>query len=244
MNNKEFSLNDLVKENFKFINSIEKDAETINNQFVKTNNRFYLQVGEIDCISGSIVVADPLCYLLNKEFSASLEEKIPVGKYPVEVSIYRDNLIGIRMCTARLKIKNTLAKKYVLATDKRETKSGQNKLSGFPVEAGMMCFCDEQVADEYRTFLDKWYSINIDKNHYDDYFAQFFKESYEKLPAYQRSDGDFIEWTNEETNHKMVMVASGFGDGFYQSYWGYDEENEICELIVPMINPDIFEKAD
>jgi hypothetical protein len=39
----------------------------------------------------------------------------------------------------------------------------------------------------------------------------------------------------------MVMVASGFGDSFYQSYWGYETDNEICELIVPLVNPDIFE---
>lgn len=36
------------------------------------------------------------------------------------------------------------------------------------------------------------------------------------------------------------MVASGFGDGFYQSYWGYDLNNEICELIIPLVNPDSF----
>jgi len=38
------------------------------------------------------------------------------------------------------------------------------------------------------------------------------------------------------------MTASGFGDGFYQSYWGYDEKNEICELIVPMVNPELYDK--
>ena len=36
------------------------------------------------------------------------------------------------------------------------------------------------------------------------------------------------------------MIASGLGDGFYQSYWGYDAQNEICELIVPLVNPDLF----
>ena len=37
-----------------------------------------------------------------------------------------------------------------------------------------------------------------------------------------------------------MMVASGLGDGFYQSFWGYDERDEICELIVPMVDPDLF----
>lgn len=53
-------------------------------------------------------------------------------------------------------------------------------------------------------------------------------------------DGDFIEWANPDSGRRLVMVASGLGDGFYQSFWGYDERDEICELIVPMVDPDLF----
>ena len=49
--------------------------------------------------------------------------------------------------------------------------------------------------------------------------------------------GDFITWINPIYHRNMIMVASGFGDGFYQSYIGYDENNDVCEIIVPMINP-------
>ena len=148
------------------------------------------------------------------------------------------------MCTARLKLKDTKAVKYVNADSTKETAAAVAKdgvMNGFPVEAGMMSFCDAKVAEEYRMFLENWEKQNPQKNHYDDYFADFFAESYKRLPAYQREDGDFIEWVNPETGNKMVMIASGFGDGFYQSFWGYDIEGEICELIVPMVNPDLFE---
>ena len=113
-------------------------------------------------------------------------------------------------------------------------------LHGFPVDAGMMCFCDAQVADEYRAFIDKWYAENPGGNHYDDYFAAFFADSYAKMPAYQREGGDFIEWANPDTANRLVMIASGLGDGFYNSYYGYDTDGEICEIIVPMVNPAIF----
>ena len=72
------------------------------------------------------------------------------------------------------------------------------------------------------------------------YISTQIKESDEKLPQYQREGGDFIEWENPNTKNKLVMVASGLGDGFYQSYWGYDSNNDICELIVPLVNPDLF----
>ena len=237
-----FTIEEAFKQNLKYISQTEINVEDIEKQFVKSNTRFFLTVGEIDCPTGKIVVSDPLCYLASGEYCPTLEEKIPKGKYKVEVAICRNEYIGIRMCTSRLKIKDTKAVKYVCAKPSKDNNaSKENIYTGFPVEAGMMSFCDEQVADEYRRFLDKWHQENKDKNHYDDYFVDFFKQSEQNLPAYQREEGDFIEWTNPNTKNRLVMIASGLGDGFYQSYWGYDKNEEICELIVPMVNPDIFE---
>lgn len=234
----------LFKENLKYISQTEINAADIERQFVKSQTRFYLTVGEIDCPSGKIIVSDPLYYLTAGKMCPQLAVNIPIGTYPVEVSICRNPYIGIRMCTARLKIKNTKAVRYSCAEPTKETAAAKcldGVMTGFPVDAGMMSFCDVQVAKEYQAFLDKWYEENKGKNHYNDYFAHFFAESEKSLPAYQREGGDFIEWINPNSSHKMVMIASGFGDGFYQSFWGYDKENEPCELIVPMVNPDLFE---
>lgn len=230
------------EKNLKYISQTEISVEIIERQFVKDARHFYLTVGKADFPSGRIIVADPLAYLPSKRYSPELDITIPKGSYPVDVAIYRNEDIGVRMCTTRLKIKKTKTVKYVLATPLKENALTNNKImAGFPVDAGMMTICDAKVADEYCIFLDKWHKENPDKNHYDDYFAAFFAQSYEMLPAYQRKGGDFITWVNPIYQHNMVMVASGFGDGFYQSYIGYDDKNEICEIIVPMINPNLFE---
>lgn len=230
------------KMNTDFRTQEEISAEEIESQFVKSENRYYLTVGEIDCPTGSIIAADPLAYLLGTHYAPVLNERVPAGKYPVEVSICRQNDIGIRMCTAKLKIRDGKIVKYkkAAATDTTAIKYGDGFLEGFPVDAGMISFCDVKVAEEYRAFLDKWYEANPEGNHYDDYFASFFDESYKELPAYQREGGDFIEWVNPDTGNKMVMIASGFGDGFYNCYYGYDSEGRLCQIIVPMVNPAIF----
>lgn len=236
-------INEAFAANLKYISSTEKDTDTIKRQFVKTNTRFYIPVGQVTFSTGKIIVADPLAYLPSNKYSPILETEIPVGTYPVEVSLCRSNEIGIRMCTIRLKIRKTDAISYTLASPTEETAAFIAKdgvLTGFPVDAGMVSICDANTATEYQDFIEKWYKDNPNGNHYDDYFAKFFKASAEKLPQYQRTDGDFIEWENPKTKSKLVMVASGFGDGFYQSYFGYDASNEICELIVPLINPDLF----
>jgi len=233
------------KQNLKYICQTEADVDKIARQFVKSNSRFYLTVGTVDVPSGKVIVADPLCYLFGEHVIAPvLKRSIPCGSYPAEVSIYRDEMIGVRMCTARLKIKDTKAVRYERAESEEDSaafKASDGVMHGFPVDAGMMCFIDADAAKDYAEFLGKWHKENPGKNHYDDYFAAFFAESDKKLPQYQREGGDFIEWTNPDTNERMVQISSGLGDGFYQSFWGFDEDGEVCELIVPMVDPDIFE---
>lgn len=232
------------EQNLKYISQTEISVETIEKQFVKNEKHNFMFLGRAHFPTGRVVVADPLAYLPSGKFSPELEVKIPKGNYRVDVSIYRHEDIGVRMCTTRLKVKDTKVVKYVRAASTKETavaSNGEEALSGFPVDAGMMTICDAKAANEYREFLDKWYEENPDKNHYDDYFAAFFAQSYEMYPSLQRKGGDFIMWINPIHHRNMPMVASGFGDGFYQSYIGYDENDEICQIIVPMVNPDLFE---
>lgn len=240
----QFDFKKAFEENLKFISSKEINPKDIEEQFVKTNTRYFMTVGEVDLPTGNIVVSDPLCFLQSGNFCPILDKTVSPGKYPIEVSICRNKYINIRMCTARLKIKNAKVKRYVLAKSSRSVKDSSKEKTNiaiFPVDAGIMSFCDEQVAKEYINFLDNWYIENKNKNIYDDYFAKLFYDSYMKYPAFQRKDGDFLEWENPNTNNKMVMIASGLGDGLYQCYLGYDKDNEICEVIVPMLNPNLFE---
>lgn len=238
---------EVFKKNLKYISQTEIKADGIRRQFVKSQSRYHLTVGRIDCPTGRIVVADPIYYLPSGECSPQLAISVPPGSYPVEVSICRNDAVGIRMCTARLKLRDTEAVRYQCAEPTEETaaaKFSDGIMTGFPVDAGVMAFCDAQAAEEYRAFLNSWKEENPGKNLYTDYFASFFAESEERLPAYQRKGGDFIEWKNPETGRRMVMISSGFGDGFYQCFWGYDEEDSLCELIVPMVNPDLFRELE
>ena len=235
----------VFEQNLKYISSEKLDAEKTARQFVKTETRFFLTVGTVDVPSGKLIAADPLSYLSGEHVIAPvLKREIPKGSYPAEVSICRHPQIGVRMCTARLKIKDTAAVRYELAESEEETaafKAKDGVMHGFPVDAGMMCFIDAKAAENYKAFIENWHREHPDKNHYDDYFVAFFAESYKKLPAYQRQGGDFIEWQNPDSGERTVQIASGFGDGFYHSFWGFDESGEVCELVVPLIDPDLID---
>ena len=233
------SLNEIFADNRKYICQDKVDPAKIRRQFVKEGNRFVVTVGKVSCPSGRLVVGDPLAYLWRDEAAQDvLADTVAPGEYPVNVSIYRSNYLGPRICTAQLKITDKEPVRYELV------KAAHRKLVGVPVDTGTAAFVDEVVLEAYQQFIDKWHAENPDGNHYDDYFQALYAASYEKLPEWQREGGDFLAWTVPGTDYQIPFFSTGFGDGFYSMFWGYDEAGEICELIVPFADADDLEKAD
>lgn len=240
-------IQEVFQANMKFISQIELDAELMQRTFTKTDTRDHLVIGTVDLPTGRIRVGDALAYMGTKEFSPELNRTVKAGSYPVELAFITTDFDTVRITASRIKLSNEKAVRYELAEPTHETTAyhcSDGDMTGFPVDAGMMGFMDTSVMEEYADFLKKWHTDNPEKNHYDDYFAALFAESYEKFPQYQRGGGDFIEWTVLETCHRIVMNSTGFGDGFYQVYWGIDKNGEICEVTVPLINADLLDEAN
>lgn len=40
------------------------------------------------------------------------------------------------------------------------------------------------------------------------------------------------------------MIQSGFGDGVYPVYFGFDDHNEICEVVVQFIDIELTTEAE
>ena len=230
-------------ENLKFISRIEFAPEEIRKLFADTENQICMSIGDVDFPTGKIVVADPLAYLYDPEFSRPLNHSVAAGAYPILISVHQFAAIGPRIVAAKLKFTDKAAVRYEIAMPEGKTIEQINEpgvLAGFGVDAGMGCFCDKKTADEYSGFISEWHENNPGKNHYDDYFAAYFAESYRARPDLQREGGDYIVWAIPDTGNRIAMFASGLGDGYYQSLWGFDEEGRICELAVPFINPELF----
>ena len=241
------NIKEVFDANLKFIGQMELDADLMDRTFAKTETHDHLVIGTVDLPTGRIRVGDALAYMGTKEASPELNRTVPKGSYPVELAFITTRFDTIRITAARIKLSDERAVRYELAEPTHETTAfhcSDGDMTGFPVDAGMMGFMDASVMDEYSDFLHSWHRDNPDKNHYDDYFAALFNESYEKLPQYQRAGGDFIEWTVPETGHRLTMNATGFGDGFYQIFWGIDKNGDICEVTVPLIDTDLLDRAD
>ncbi|ETJ16087.1 hypothetical protein Q604_UNBc4C00124G0001, partial [human gut metagenome] len=79
---------------------------------------------------------------------------------------------------------------------------------------------DAETIETYRKFYDQWHTNYPDKNIYDDYYSDLFQLNAMAYPQYQRSKGDWINFTIPETELTVPMIQSGFGDGVYTLYTG------------------------
>ncbi|MDR0314331.1 MAG: DUF4241 domain-containing protein, partial [Oscillospiraceae bacterium] len=189
------SLQDAFQSNLEFIQSEHFSADDIKRLFESCDNQVCFSMGEVDFPTGKVIVADPLVYLYNTEYSQPLNHTIPQGSYQVYISVHDSDVAGLRIVAAKLKITQKDAIRYEIAMPQGTTIEQLNQpgiLAGFGVDAGLASFCDARTAVEYREFLDQWSIQNPNGNYYDDYFASFFAQSYDRLPQVQRREGDFI----------------------------------------------------
>jgi hypothetical protein len=231
----------IFEKNLKLL-SAEISTDKLNQVF--EDEKFAVcELGKVIFPTGHVVIADPLCYL-GTEHACPLEKSIEPGEYPIILSVLKDEIWGIRYLAAKLLITDKRAVRYETAARKVEESEDSKKyngLNGFGVETGLACFCDEETERLYKGFLQQWHHSHPGGNHYDDYFEQIFAFSYENAPKYQREGGDWIDWSVPSTTNNIIMFGSGFGDGYYQSYWGYDTEDKICCLAIKFIDPEAFD---
>lgn len=200
------------EKNLSFLRKDEYSKEFIENLFTESDRISLHTVGEVDFPTGQVIIADPLCYLHSEENRKILDRTIPIGKYEVELAILNSKTISKRVVGARLKIRNDKIIHY------EQTQNISSSFNGFGVDAGLASFCDASVAEEYT----KFYSNN-------DYFIKLLQGK------------QFIDWEIPGTNHKIAMFETGFGDGYYMSLYGLNEKDEVCELVIPFINPELVD---
>jgi len=189
-----------------------------------------LEIGDLNLPTGKIVVCDPLVYSELIPFTKTVKP----GKYPMKIYVAKTKDLGDRYALAELEITNKKATKWVLAlTEKDNIKElkEDDSFFGFPVDAGLASFFDYQTGLEFDKFQKEFYKKAPTKNLYDDFFETEFKKN-----AVTKDDpkdvGNWINYKFPKTELNIPMFQSGFGDGYYPSYWGIDENGKVTSLVI------------
>ena len=121
---------------------------------------------------------------------------------------------GVRNRYARIAVRWEMA----LIPNQDQSTLGPNQFFGYPVDAGTGCFMDLSVATELSQ------RMNAD----DDWDSSLIAEI-------EKNRALGVSWLNTtidiDTGANLVAFSSGWGDGAYPSYWGYDDDENIVALV-------------
>jgi hypothetical protein len=199
-------------------------------------NIHILNMGTVNFPTGNIIVVDPLAYLTRHERPYFI--KVPTGVFPLTAAVIEVEQDHYRYAAVKVSFNDNEIDYFVEALhgDENIDDLEEGYSFGFDVDSGLGTIVDVKTKDAYCDFIEKWKKENPKGNTYDDLFAEEFKNNYKINPQYQREDGDWINYTIPETNLNIPMFQSGFGDGFYPVFFGYDRENNICQVIIEFID--------
>ncbi len=196
---------------------------------------YLLNMVDVNFPTGSILVRDPLVYLQRRELPYM--QKVPVGVFPIDTLVAKIKEDNYRYVATRVRFsdKKDLIYKNALKGNEDISDVNENSFFGFYVDAGLATIVDVETRDRYCDFEEEWYKSNPGGNIYDDFFAGEFKKSYETNPKFQREGGDWINFLIPNTKLSIPMIQSGFGDGEYPVYFGYDKDGKLCEVVIEYI---------
>ena len=117
-----------------------------------------------------------------------------------------------------------------------EEELGEDDYFGFGVDAGMGCIADIQTQAAFKRYWAKRLEEDPDIDPYNDLFCDLMEENAKAHPKYQESHGDWLNWTIPGTDCNLPVFSSGWGDGYYPVYFGYDAKGEICAVYVRFID--------
>lgn len=210
-------------------------AELFKEKELDGKKLFVLNMGKVNFATDEILVRDPLVYL--NEEQQPYFTKVPVGEYDLETLVVEVEEGSYRYIASRVRFNDQDATRYYQALEGDEDleEVDGDTIFGFIVDAGLATIVDTETRDAYCEFVQGWYEKNKDKNIYDDFFADEFQKSYLERPEFQREGGDWINFRIPNTDCRVPMIQSGFGDGLYPVYFGYDGAGSLCDVVMEYI---------
>ena len=195
-----------------------------------------LDIGTVHFPTGQIFACDPLVEL---EDTPPFIQTIPAGTYPVKVCVVPSEQYGDRYACVKVEVSGEKPVRYELGMTGKEDldeELGEDEYFGFGVDAGMGCVADIQTQAAFKTYWVKRLEEDPDIDPYNDLFCDLLEENAKAHPKYQGDYGDWLNWTVPDTDCNLPIFASGWGDGYYPVYFGYDAKGEVCAVYVYFID--------
>lgn len=193
-----------------------QDGATITDEQGAVATLHTYALGELVAPTGRIIACDPLTAVEPPAFA----QRVAPGRHLVVASVASLANGDVRVACLMLQLRETTVVRWEMARmegqDEVELKA--DEFFGYPVDAGVGCLMDARAFDA----LSARYESDED---YDEALI-------DALEASEVDDWRRVNVTlDEASGANMVMVESGWGDGVYASYWGYDANGMAVCLV-------------
>jgi len=173
-----------------------------------------LHVGDLVLSSGKIVIGEPF-FFFDKE---PLETVIKPGIYPVYIAeaIIREKnkVVDKRNALAKIELSSSTAVTW-------------KYIESFPVDGGTGGFMDYQSVKDI-----------IATNHFDDFTHRVidgFDKVYKTPEPFNEQHPLYHQYVNlDYKNGNLIAFSTGWGDGFYNSFIGYDSDGNAVEILTDL----------
>ena len=196
----------------------------------KSYDRFL--AGRINLPTGQVVCTDPMY----RELAWPQSWTTSKGQYPVYLYFGLEPNFAGRVAYAELVFKDEIPEYWEMSliSEKLLADSFERKMNGmYPVENGLSCFADFETFRIYEQEIKEFYQLHKSGNYYNDVLEEHFKEN-SNIPPSSRGE-DWICYKPAKANGNIVMFSSGYGDGLYPRYVGYDKNGNVVKLVTDFI---------
>jgi len=175
-------------------------------------------LGSLHIASGKIVACDPLI-----PHTEPFERTISPGTYPVVVWWNDDETC---IAAAKLKLAEARPIRWEMAVKhgQKVEELQEGYIFGYPVDTGLGCFADVEAIKKLNELEDQM------SRELGDDFISLYDNLIDELLT-ENEDEWCIVNVSKDPEMNVIIFRSGFGDGFYASYWGFDEKGSIVSLV-------------
>ncbi|WP_071592324.1 DUF4241 domain-containing protein [Pseudanabaena sp. PCC 6802] len=206
------------------------------------------RIGELILTSGRIIACDPL---MTPDSRYYFTRSIPPGRYPVFVSVADFQPFGTtRFACAMLRISEQPTEKWEIAVvNDQYPLHDEGEMYGYGVDSGTGCFMDFDAMQSLCTLahpdplayaaaseISSEQAWNLTLAASERFEREFCDKAIEQMEENQFGlYSGIASWADvqvdEETSANIILFSSGWGDGGYASYWGYDASGEATCLV-------------
>lgn len=173
-------------------------------------------LGELVLPTGRIVACDP--FLVSGEEEPFTRSVAP-GRYPVLVNVASaEDDSRVAYAILRFADRPPVRWEMALLSEQEMETLGESEFFGYGVDAGTGCFMDAAAAP----------LLGARATEENEYNGDFIEEM-EKTYVHTWSWGSFV--LDPATGANVVAFSSGWGDGSYPSFWGFDESGAVACLV-------------